>query len=168
MIEKNSIRVRPATGRGDMARARALFEEYANWLAHDHGISLDFQGIEAELDGLPGKYAPPAGQIFLGTYSGEIVGCAAFRPYEGKICEIKRLYVCPADRGLGLGGRLVSATLEGARTAGYDRAILDTAGFMTDAQALYARFGFEEIAPYYDNPVPGVRYMGADLIRPAP
>jgi hypothetical protein len=49
----------------DIDAARALFSDYAHWLQADHQISLQFQGIDAELASLPGKYAPPRGQIYL-------------------------------------------------------------------------------------------------------
>jgi ribosomal protein S18 acetylase RimI-like enzyme len=58
----------------------------------------------------------------------------------------------------------VEAVLQGAREAGYNRAVLDTAGFMEQAQKLYESFGFADIPKYYENPVKGVRYMGADLV----
>lgn len=148
----------------DIDAARRLFAEYATWLNQDHGISLEFQGIDAELAGLPGKYAPPLGQIYLARNSDtQALGCGAFRPFEEKTCEIKRLYVSPAGRGHGLGQRIVMEVLKGAKQAGYNRAVLDTASFMDQAQSLYASFGFKDIPKYYDNPVPGVRYMGADL-----
>ena len=149
----------------DIDAARALFSDYAHWLQADHQISLQFQGIDAELASLPGKYAPPRGQIYLAKDTeGHAVGCAAFRPFERSICEIKRLYVAPSARGQALGERLVEAVLQGAREAGYNRAVLDTAGFMEQAQKLYESFGFADIPKYYENPVKGVRYMGADLV----
>lgn len=148
----------------DITAARRLFSDYANWLEKDHGISLEFQGIEEELAGLPGKYAPPKGQIYLACNGeGHAVACGAFRPFEGKTCEIKRLYVSPVARGHKLGTTLVETVLNGAKEVGYTNAVLDTAGFMTNAQNLYEGFGFKDIPKYYENPVEGVRYMGADL-----
>jgi len=153
-----------ADGRGDIAAARGLFSDYANWLENDHGISLEFQGIGAELAGLPGKYAAPGGDIYLAKdETGAAFGCVAFRPFEGETCEIKRLYVASTARGHALGRRLVKAVLKGAKDAGYSAAVLDTAGFMGQAQRLYESFGFADIPKYYDNPVEGVRYMGARL-----
>ena len=148
----------------DIDAARQLFSDYANWLEKDHGISLKFQGIAEELAGLPGKYAPPKGQIYLACNAdGLAQASGAFRPFEGTICEIKRLYVMPEARGHKLGSKLIEVVLNGAKEAGYTRAVLDTAGFMKDAQKLYEGFGFKDIPKYYENPVAGVRYMGADL-----
>lgn len=155
--------IQKAASEADIDATRRLFQDYATWLETDHGISLEFQGIDAELAGLPGKYAPPGGQIYLALRAGEALGCAAFRPFEGKVCEIKRLYVSPKARGHALGQKLVETVLQGARDAGYVRAVLDTADFMGQAQRVYESFGFTDIPKYYENPVAGVRYMGGDL-----
>ncbi|MEM9432894.1 MAG: GNAT family N-acetyltransferase [Pseudomonadota bacterium] len=155
--------IRPAAGPADIVAARALFVEYATWLADDHAISLEFQGIDEELASLPGKYAAPNGSLLLAELEGQAVGSIALRPYDGKTCEIKRLYVRPTARGYALGQRLIAAILQAARDIGYRRAILDTAGFMSPAQRLYESFGFSDIPAYNDNPVPGVRHLGCDL-----
>lgn len=125
---------------------------------------MEFQNIDAELASLPGKYAAPKGRIYLVRDGNGIAqGCGAFRPFEGEICEIKRLYVSPDARGNALGQKLVDVVLKGAKAAGYSRAVLDTADFMSSAQRLYESFGFTDIPKYYDNPVAGVRYMGGNL-----
>jgi ribosomal protein S18 acetylase RimI-like enzyme len=72
---------------------------------------------------------------------------------------MKRLYVAPAARGLGLGRALVDAILETAAGAGYRELRLDTLPDMLDAQALYERMGFVRIAPYYDTPIAGTVFM---------
>jgi len=75
----------------DIDAARALFHEYAAWLA----VDLCFQGFATELAGLPGCYAPPQGRLLLAWSEGEAVGCVALRALEAAICEMKRLYVRP-------------------------------------------------------------------------
>ena len=77
--------------------------------------------------------------------------------------EMKRLYVRPAFRGLGLGRALAEATLDAARQAGYASVLLDTLSDMEAARALYDDLGFEEIPPYYHNPIAGAHYLKVDL-----
>jgi ribosomal protein S18 acetylase RimI-like enzyme len=153
--------LRGAATRDDLAQARALFEEYAAWL----GVDLCFQGFPEELATLPGAYAPPRGMLMLAGPVDAALGCAALRPLaagglrEGDTAEIKRLYVRPAARGMGLGKRLAQTVIDGARAIGYREVKLDTLEHMVEARALYAQLGFRECAPYYHNPIPGAVYM---------
>jgi GNAT superfamily N-acetyltransferase len=154
--------IRDAEGPGDIAAARHLFEEYAASI----GVDLCFQHFAEELAGLPGDYAPPRGCLLIATHGAQPVGCAALRPLAGAgaIGEVKRLYVQPCGRGTGLGRRLAQAVIERARSIGYRELRLDTLADMTQARTLYASLGFRECAPYYDNPLPGVRYLSLRLL----
>jgi GNAT superfamily N-acetyltransferase len=145
----------------DIAQAAVLFREYVDWL----GVDLGFQGFEAELASLPGKYAPPAGELMLAhAPAGDVLGCVAMRALEGTaVCEMKRLYVRPAARGLGIGAALVEAIIGCAQELGYAQMKLDTLAGMQEAVALYKRFGFAEIPAYYHNPVPGTVYLAKQL-----
>ncbi|MCH8036006.1 MAG: GNAT family N-acetyltransferase [Proteobacteria bacterium] len=119
--------------------------------------------IEAELASLPGSYAPPGGGVWLAHVDGALAGCVALRPHDGGTCEMKRLWVRPAFRGLGLGRRLAETGIAAARRAGYRTLCLDTLAFMDAARALYQTLGFHEIPAYYDNPLEDVRYLELDL-----
>ena len=137
----------------DLAQVRRLFRAYADWLA----VDLCFQGFERELAELPGAYAPPAGRLLVARVGGEVAGCVGLRPLEPGVCEMKRLWVEPGFAGHGIGRALAEAIVEAARTIGYERMRLDTIpGRMPAAQRLYASLGFQEIPPYYDNPLAGV------------
>jgi ribosomal protein S18 acetylase RimI-like enzyme len=76
---------------------------------------------------------------------------------------MKRLYVAPHGRGLGLGKALIAAILREAVRIGYDEIRLDTLPFMTEAIALYRKLGFAPIEPYYDTPVAGTLFLGRSL-----
>ena len=141
----------------------ALFLEYAKSLQ----VDLCFQGFEEELRNLPGEYSAPRGTLLVASVRGEWAGCCAMRPLDSSdysnACEMKRLYVRPQFRGLGLGRRLAEAILDSARLLDYDCILLDTLDDMESARALYAELGFHEIPPYYENPVVGAHYLKVDL-----
>ncbi|MEI7785813.1 MAG: GNAT family N-acetyltransferase [Betaproteobacteria bacterium] len=147
----------------EMASVREVFEEYAAGL----GVALDFQGFEAELASLPGDYAAPRGALLLALIEGQVAGCCALRPIDNvdypNAAEMKRLYVRKAFRRFGLGRQLAEATLDAARAAGYHSVLLDTLDEMEAARQLYAELGFEEVAPYYHNPLQGAHYLKVDL-----
>jgi putative acetyltransferase len=137
-------------------QARALFLEYRKSL----GFNLCFQSFEEELKNLPGAYAPPSGRLLLARSADRAAGCIALRKLDTGICEMKRLYVRPDYRGLGLGRMLVERLIAEARAIGYERMRLDTiASAMQDAIALYRRMGFQEIAPYSNIPIETALWM---------
>ncbi|MBY0454263.1 MAG: GNAT family N-acetyltransferase [Burkholderiaceae bacterium] len=157
------ITLLPPANAQELDILRGLFREYADRL----GLDLGFQNFDAELAQLPGDYAPPRGQLLLARVDGAVAGCCALRPLDSadypNASEMKRLYVRSAFRGLGLGRQLAEAILDAARQAGYACVLLDTLDEMESARALYADLGFEEIPPYYHNPVPGANYLKVDI-----
>jgi ribosomal protein S18 acetylase RimI-like enzyme len=160
------FRIGPPLGEAGLDAARRLFGAYAASL----DIDLAYQGFAAELAGLPGQYAPPAGALLLahglgpGT-QGEALGCVALRPLPADgCCEMKRLYVAPRGRGLGLGRALVDAILAEAARIGYREIRLDTLPSMAAAIALYRKAGFLPADPYYDTPIAGTIFLARSLI----
>jgi ribosomal protein S18 acetylase RimI-like enzyme len=153
-------RIIRAESSDDIRHARTLFKEYEAWLQ----IDLCFQSFEKELAELPGKYAPPEGRLLLALVNGKVAGCVALRKIGEDTCEIKRLYLRQEFRGLGLGRKLAEAIMSEAKAIGYERMRLDTLPpKMDDAIKLYRSLGFKEIEPYYNNPVPGAKFMELDL-----
>ena len=142
---------------------REIFQEYATAL----GVDLCFQGFDAELASLPGEYAPPRGALLLALIDGQVAGCCALRPLDTadypNAAEMMRLYVRKPFRRFGLGRQLAEAILDAARAGGYHSVLLDTLDDMEAARQLYAELGFQEVAPYYHNPLPGAHYLKVDL-----
>ena len=140
---------------------RELFVEYQQRL----GVDLCFQGFARELAELPAGYARPRGRLLLARIAGEPAGCVALRPIDDRDAEMKRLYVRPAYRGMGIGRTLAECAIDEARGLGYASLKLDTLPRMAEAQSLYAQLGFEETAPYNDHPIEGTRFLALDLTR---
>jgi putative acetyltransferase len=146
-----------------IAQVADIFREYAQSLS----IDLGFQCFEQELAQLPGDYAPPRGALVLALVDKVVAGCCALRPLDSSdyanASEMKRLYVRSDFRGFGLGRALASHTLDLARQAGYGHVLLDTLDEMEAARSLYVDLGFDEIPPYYHNPIAGAHYLKVDL-----
>jgi ribosomal protein S18 acetylase RimI-like enzyme len=157
------IQVVVAESAAQLEQAASLFREYAGNL----GVDLCFQNFEAELAGLPGDYAEPAGTLLLALVDGAPAGCGALRPLAdadyANACEMKRLYVRRAFRRFGLGRLLAQQLMDRAAQAGYSCMLLDTLDEMEAARGLYESLGFHAIPPYYFNPLPGAHYLKADL-----
>jgi putative acetyltransferase len=165
-LEPPAITLLGAESPALLDHARALFVEYADSL----DVDLCFQNFQAELDGLPGEYATPGGALLVALVDGQAAGCVALRALRdvdyANACEMKRLFVKRAFRRFGLGRVLAQALMDHATRAGYSCMLLDTLDDMEAARGLYAALGFEEIPPYYFNPLPGAHYLKVELNAP--
>jgi putative acetyltransferase len=149
----------PAQGPEQLALVRELFLEYAQSL----GIDLCFQNFERELAELPGAYEPPEGRLLLAMDRLVVAGCVALRNLGDRNCEMKRLYVRPAHRAQGVGGKLARAVIAEATAEGYERMRLDTLESLEAALRLYQSLGFRPIDPYYNNPHGGTVFLELGL-----
>ena len=154
--------ITPATA-DQLQATRIIFREYTDQV----GVDLCFQNFDDELAHLPGDYANPQGALLLALMDGDIAGCCAMRPLQASdypnACEMKRLYVRKPFRRCGLGRQLAEAVMDAASVAGYHHLLLDTLSDMESARALYAYLGFEDIPPYYHNPIAGAHYLKVNL-----
>ena len=161
MSHKQPFRITPARTEKDIADTRTLLQAYAKHLA----IDLSFQDFATELATLPGKYAPPGGDILLARNAeGEPLGCIALRPLDkpGQ-CEGKRLYVLPAGRGLGVGKALLNAIIRLAAERGYENFWGDTLPQLKSAIAMYEKMGMVPTEPYHSAFLEGTIFMKCDL-----
>lgn len=149
-----SIEIKIAKTATEFSHAKELILEYVAWL----GIDLSFQNFDQEMEGLPQMYNSNDGGLFIAYTNNVAVGIAGIRKFSEKDCEVKRMFVKPNSRGLGIGGLLLKECLDTAKKLNYDSVKLDTANFMKSAIKLYTDHGFEEIAAYRHNPTnrPGI------------
>lgn len=154
--------IQPVRTPTDLAAVTCLIKTYTTSLE----IDLTFQNLAVELSTLPGGYSPEsAGELLLArqVITGQPIGCVAIRFLSSGCCEMKRLYVCPESRGMGLGKALVESIIVVARQMGYVEMRLDTLADMKGARRVYETLGFVEIQPYYENPLVGVSFWGLRL-----
>jgi GNAT superfamily N-acetyltransferase len=155
-----SFVIRPVRSPEDLKATIALFYAYADFL----GVDLTYQKFEAEMASMPGHYAPPRGELLLARdKDGAALGCVGLRPLEDGVCEMKRLYVAPKARGLGLGRALADAVVAEGRRIGYREMRLDTLPKLNAAVTLYDTMGFKRIAAYYDTPIAGTLFFSLNL-----
>lgn len=142
-------------GNDHLPQVKELLVAYTRQLDRD----LSFQNLADELEDLAAKYTPPQGELRIALEGSEVLGMVAYHKHSETRCEMKRLYIKPEARGLHLGDRLVREILACARAAGYREMVLDTLLPMKAAIHLYEKYGFQECAPYYNNPMDDVIYM---------
>jgi ribosomal protein S18 acetylase RimI-like enzyme len=99
----------------------------------------------------PADLTLPRGEALIAYLGEEPVGCGAIRLHPDGIAEIKRVWVAPHVRGVGVGGRLLAELESRARARGARLARLDTNRALTAAIAMYRRAGYREVAPFNDE-----------------
>jgi DNA-binding MarR family transcriptional regulator/GNAT superfamily N-acetyltransferase len=112
------------------------------------------------------ELTPPAGLLLVATLHGEPVGCGALKFHGDAPTEIKRMWVAPAARGLGLGRRLLADLEAHAATRPARVFRLETNGALSEAIGLYRSAGYREVAPFNDEPY-AHHWFEKDLNRPA-
>jgi GNAT superfamily N-acetyltransferase/DNA-binding MarR family transcriptional regulator len=129
--------------------ARHCLRAYVDELAHrfDGGFdpALSISAADREL-------RPPAGLFLVATLHAEPVGCGALKFHRDAPAEIKRMWVAPAVRGLGLGHRLLAELEAHAAANGVRTLRLETNRALAEAIALYRAAGYQEVAAFNDEP----------------
>ncbi|MHB1373068.1 MAG: carbonate dehydratase [Thauera sp.] len=154
-----TLRPLSASDTKELEQVRQFFRNYAAWL----GVDLSYQGFADEVANLPGAYGEADGRLFYAEAGGQPAGCVGIRRFSEGVCEMKRLYVDPAARGLGVGRKLALEAIKAARALGYRRILLDTVPAMRIAVKLYRELGFQEAPAYYPSPVEGTIFLTLDL-----
>jgi len=147
LLTAAAVEIRPADPSEPDARQclRAYFAE----LERRSGRDFDpLSGSTAE----PEEITPPAGCLLLAQLHGEPVGCGAVKHLPGGPSDIKRMWVSPAARGLGLGRRLLAELEAVAARSGATATRLETNRALTEAIALYRSAGYREVPAFNDEP----------------
>jgi DNA-binding MarR family transcriptional regulator/GNAT superfamily N-acetyltransferase len=147
LLVASAIRVGPCDPRHP--DARWCLESYFGELAGRFDAGFEpARSISADDDEL----SPPAGLLLVATLHGEPVGCGALKLHDGAPAEIKRMWVAPEARGLGLGRRLLADLEARAAADGARAARLETNRTLTEAISLYRASGYREVTPFNDEP----------------
>ena len=94
---------------------------------------------------------PPSGLLLLAYLDKEAVACGALKFHDGRVGEVKRLWVAPKARGIGLGRRLLATLERSAKKSGVKVVHLDTNRALTEAISLYKSSGYVEVEPFNDE-----------------
>jgi carbonic anhydrase len=156
-----TLRTLTANDTEALEQVRQYFRNYAAWL----GVDLSFQNFDQEMAFLPGAYSAPEGRLFFAEIDGRPAGCVGVRSLAGSegVCEMKRLYVTPEERGHGVGNALAMAAIKAAKEIGYRKLMIDTLPSMRMAVKLYRELGFTEAPNYYQTPLEGTMFLALDL-----
>ncbi len=98
------------------------------------------------------ELTPPAGLLLVARLREEPVGCGGLKFHENTIGELKRMWVAPHARGLGLGRRLLLTLEQAARDAGMTILHLETNGALVEAIEMYRNSGYQEVDAFNDEP----------------
>lgn len=126
-------------------------------------MNLSYQHIEQEIKNLSVVYNLPRGCFLLVYVDNKLAGGGGLRKIDEQYGEMKRLFIYPQYRGMGLGKMLCIKLLVEAKKLGYDYVRLDTVAKLESANQLYEKLGFYEIKPYCLNPDPTARFMEIKL-----
>jgi GNAT superfamily N-acetyltransferase len=130
------------TGEGLLAAyAAAIVKHYPDWSPGQKPTAT------------PAEISPPTGCFLVAYADGEPVGCGAFKRLDDETCEVKRVYVAPGARGLGLARAILAGLENAAREAGYSVARLDTGARLEGAAELFRSAGYEDIEDFNGNPM---------------
>ncbi|MEO1329669.1 MAG: bifunctional helix-turn-helix transcriptional regulator/GNAT family N-acetyltransferase [Pseudomonadota bacterium] len=152
-LSRDRVAIEEVDPRGGPARTclAAYYAELARRFERGFDVSLSRDPEARDM-------VRPRGGFFVATADGAPLGCVGLKGGGGKVAEIKRLWVSPSARGLGLGGRLMAAAEDAARALGVETLRLDTNSALPEAKRLYERAGWREIERFNDDPYPDLFY----------
>ncbi|HWR94875.1 MAG TPA: GNAT family N-acetyltransferase [Flavobacterium sp.] len=166
---EHKIYIKEVQNESDFKAAKELILEYVTWLGIDSDskviATLKSQNFDKEMNSLPETYGKNDGRLFIALTNGKVVGVAGIKRFNETECEVKRMYIQPESRGLGIGKLLLNSCIEMAKTLNYTSIKLDTTSYMKSAIKLYTENGFVEISAYRHNPHDQARFFELNLLK---
>lgn len=165
------LKIKTAYTGESIEQVRMLWREYGIFLKGCFPERKDlpkfiqyFENYKQEIsNNLPGCFCPPMGCLLLARYQTKPVGCVGLMDLGNGICELRRLFVEPEYRRLGIGKALIEAAIEQAKRIGYKRMWLNTNIRMPEAEKLYRSLGFKDTEPYEQFDVDGMVFLELKL-----
>jgi GNAT superfamily N-acetyltransferase len=132
---------------------RAVLRDFfRDIVSRTHGREATDGEVDAEMRADPSDdLCPPGGLLMVARRDPEVIGCVGLRLLPAGLGEVTRVFVEPAARGGGVGGLLMRAVEDAARDRGLTRVRLDTRSDLAEARRLYARNGYQPVAPFNDG-----------------
>ncbi|HOZ49211.1 MAG TPA: GNAT family N-acetyltransferase [Candidatus Hydrogenedentes bacterium] len=114
----------------------------------EYGLEPDPAGTDIDLDDIEAGYMARGGWFEVVEDADVlIVGSAGLYPLDSSTCELRKMYLAPQVRGLGLGRHLMERAMAAAVALGFHRMVLETAAVLVEAIALYRQYGFRPYTP---------------------
>jgi GNAT superfamily N-acetyltransferase len=151
----NTIKIERASSSTDLTEVEVLMREYLNWAAEEtekqfsENLKVE-ELIEHSLQDM-NLFLSESGRLLIVRVDEDIAGMGFLKRIKDEVCEIKRMYVRPGNRGLGLGRKILQALIDAAKEIGYTRVLLDSEKYMHAAHDLYRSCGFNETSPYSET-----------------
>jgi GNAT superfamily N-acetyltransferase len=151
----NNVTIERATCSKDVSDIEVLMREYLRWAADEtekqFSERLDVDELVEHSKQDMHLFLSESGRLLIVRVDEKIAGMGFLKGIKDGVCEIKRMYVRPGNRGLGLGRKMLQALISAAKEIGYSRILLDSEKYMHAAHDLYRSFGFTETDPYSET-----------------
>ena len=154
-LTMNIVTIEKASSNTDLAEIEILMREYLSWAAEetekhfsehlDVGELIEHSKQDMHL------FLSKSGRLLIVRVDENIAGIGFLKGIKDGVCEIKRMYVRPGNRGLGLGRKILQALIVDAKEIGYTRVLLDSEKYMHAAHDLYHSCGFRETIAYSET-----------------
>lgn len=166
-MARNEVRLRRIESADELAPANELAREFGDWATERIRVEL---GIVVPDDAdhpteVLGELLASGGRLYVAEVDGVAVGVGGLRRLSDNAGEIKRMFVRPTARGLGVGRAIVERLIDDARALGFETIYLESASFMHSAHALYRSVGFVASDPYAGREFEGVAHDVSILMR---